>query len=39
VYFSWTFVISSAMGLMTGTVAFLACLTFVRKIYQAIKID
>ena len=39
VYFSWTMVISSVLGLMTGTVGFLACLIFVRKIYQAIKID
>jgi transmembrane 9 superfamily protein 2/4 len=39
VYFSWTLITSAALGLMTGAIGFLACLLFVRKIYEAIKID
>lgn len=38
-YFSYMGIVSVTFFLLTGTIGFLACLTFVRQIYAAIKID
>lgn len=39
VFFGWTAAMSAGIGLMGGTAAFISCLLFIRKIYNAIKID
>jgi hypothetical protein len=39
VYVCYMFVASVSIGLITGSVGFLASLIFVRTIYAAIKID
>ncbi|KAJ3102717.1 hypothetical protein HDU97_000330 [Phlyctochytrium planicorne] len=38
-YFGWTFVMSLVFFVLTGTIGFVACFYFVRKIYSSIKID
>jgi len=38
-YFTYMWIISATFFLLTGTVGFLACFWFVRKIYAAIKVD
>jgi len=38
-YFGYTFIMSFAFFVMTGTVGYYACLFFVRKIYSQIKVD
>lgn len=38
-YFGWSLVLTAALFLMTGSIGFLCCLWFCRKIYSAIKID
>jgi len=39
IYFGYTSIMSLAIFLFTGTVGFLACYWFVRKIYGAVKVD
>jgi transmembrane 9 superfamily protein 2/4 len=39
IYFSYMFLLSLAIGVMTGTVGFYACFWFVSKIYGSIKVD
>ncbi|TPX40984.1 hypothetical protein SeMB42_g05790 [Synchytrium endobioticum] len=38
-YFGWSLILSGAFIIMTGTVGYLACLFFVRKIFGSIKVD
>ncbi|ESN98841.1 hypothetical protein HELRODRAFT_186484 [Helobdella robusta] len=38
-YFGYTFMLSFMLFLLTGTIGFLSCFWFVRKIYSVIKID
>eukprot|EP00002_Diphylleia_rotans_P013671 TRINITY_DN2667_c0_g1_i1.p1 TRINITY_DN2667_c0_g1~~TRINITY_DN2667_c0_g1_i1.p1 ORF type:complete len:634 (-),score=134.19 TRINITY_DN2667_c0_g1_i1:497-2398(-) len=38
-FFSYTFIMCLVFFLMTGTVGFLACFWFVRKIYAAVKVE
>eukprot|EP00002_Diphylleia_rotans_P032693 TRINITY_DN6881_c0_g1_i1.p1 TRINITY_DN6881_c0_g1~~TRINITY_DN6881_c0_g1_i1.p1 ORF type:complete len:209 (-),score=24.22 TRINITY_DN6881_c0_g1_i1:547-1173(-) len=38
-FFSYTFIMCLILFLMTGSVGFLACFWFVRKIYAAVKVD
>ncbi|KAJ3216498.1 hypothetical protein HDU67_009365 [Dinochytrium kinnereticum] len=38
-YFGWTFVMSLIFFVLTGTIGFVACFFFIRKIYSSIKID
>lgn len=38
-YFGYTFIMSFAFFVLTGTVGYYACLFFVRKIYGQIKVD
>jgi len=38
-YFGYTFIMSFAFFVLTGTVGYYACLYFVRKIYGQIKVD
>jgi transmembrane 9 superfamily protein 2/4 len=38
-YFVWSFILSAGFVVMTGTVGYLACLYFVRKIFGSIKVD
>lgn len=39
VYFSTMGVVSYVVFVMTGTVGFIACYAFVRRLYSAVKID
>ncbi|KAI8846086.1 Endomembrane protein 70-domain-containing protein [Chytridium lagenaria] len=36
-YFGWTFVMSLVFFVLTGTIGFVACFFFIRKIYSSIK--
>ena len=38
-YFGYMLIISIAFFLLTGSVGFLACFWFVRKIYGSIKVE
>lgn len=38
-YFGWTFILCFLFFILTGTIGFVACFYFVRKIYGSIKID
>jgi len=38
-YFGYTFIMSFAFFVLTGTIGYYACLFFVRKIYSQIKVD
>ena len=38
-YFGYTFIMAVIVFLFTGTIGFLACYWFVRKIYGAVKVD
>ncbi len=38
-YFGYMSMMAFAFFLLTGTIGFLSCLTFVRKIYSSIKVD
>uniref|UniRef100_A0A7R9YFF3 Transmembrane 9 superfamily member n=1 Tax=Pinguiococcus pyrenoidosus TaxID=172671 RepID=A0A7R9YFF3_9STRA len=39
VYFGYMLVVSGAFALLTGTISFLSCFTFVRSIFGSIKVD
>eukprot|EP01137_Pigoraptor_chileana_P023691 Opistho-2@90415 len=39
IYFGYSFMASLLVFVLTGTIGFLACLFFVRKIYASVKID
>jgi transmembrane 9 superfamily protein 2/4 len=39
VYYVWALVSAMGVGLISGTVSFLGCFWFVRKIYTTIKVD
>jgi len=39
IYFGYMLIISIAFFLITGSIGFLTCLMFVRRIYGAIKVD
>ncbi|KAJ1565232.1 hypothetical protein HK096_003904, partial [Nowakowskiella sp. JEL0078] len=38
-YFGWSFVMSILFTILTGSVGYIACLYFVRKIFSSIKVD
>ncbi len=38
-YFGYMTMIAFTFFLLTGSIGFVACLTFVRRIYSAIKVD
>ncbi|TPX36648.1 hypothetical protein SmJEL517_g01326 [Synchytrium microbalum] len=38
-YFGWSLIMSGGFVIMTGTVGYLACLYFTRKIFGSIKVD
>ena len=38
-YFGYTFLMAIVVFLFTGTIGFIACYWFVRKIYGAVKVD
>ncbi|RIB12047.1 hypothetical protein C2G38_2019993 [Gigaspora rosea] len=39
IYFGWSAVISLMFAVLTGTIGYLACLSFIRKIFMSIKVD
>ena len=38
-YFSYMFIVSALFFVVTGTIGFLSCYAFVRRIYGALKVD